>query len=531
MPEPVDPEDPELVPGPENDIEIEYLEVIGTALAMLQPKETDSLAFAEYKTLARQRLEKRTDFYRPDNICPARHRIEFVEDKHASARTMKALMSPYHPLWMFLVFSLIPPVIVGLIYGGVPLNDPDSRDFDSYMTYIMFLCPVTCCILVSLWNTQFMTTLGIHNTREMWLQYLLPFLATYVASIIPPLCILPFYKPFPTFGLLPIVVTLFVFIFFMFCSRHFYIPCACKFYLQKRITFLYMLLLLSFFFCIFVAYTLVYRQIPGSYQKALTAIWIFLLFFFKKGMLTITETLPYVTSMLLSGFSLQSMSDVFFVMVYPNIQSPKSTFIVIFFIISGTDYLYLLFMTTWWFRFRVWIKGRLKSCFCCRHYDPVMNVPFWEEDVDLDDRGQTNNRPGYLRRQIQFFYYRVASGITAQLFYLIGSPLFRYWNNQDYFPLNGQHNGFGDEIREGNYRDSLIYAGARLGTLLVLIPISTSVIFYLCKEQLFQLAPKYRRLLKTPRYIMAFGTSLIANMLLCAWMALAHNEIWFIDTD
>lgn len=72
----------------------------------------------------------------------------------------------------------------------------------------------------------------------------------------------------------------------------------------------------------------------------------------------------------------------------------------------------------------------------------------------------------------------------------------------------------------------------RLGTLLLLIPLSYWLINkWLAPVELREIMEKYHRLLVSKRFIAYLAGSLISSELLCVWMALLHNEIWFIDTS
>lgn len=510
-------------------------EVIAEALHLLEVVEGDPPHLVEYKEEAYHRLNSRTKFYQPTAPCQEHRRGLWVFPRLTeSQRTLHALCSLRHPLWLFLFCCLVPPAVVGLIYGGIPLGQfGGGKDFDDKLVYLMVLLPVTFCTYATVLTSEFLGFLELKlSFRHTWRKFLLVNSVVFVAAPASLFLIYPFTDSFPAMGFIPYGATLLAFLVVMLSARRVFMPnCVkneCTFYWQKVRTSLKIMALTAFMFALFVGYTLVYRQIPGEFQKMMTGLWVFILLFLKKGCLTITEMIPYELSMLFAGFGVNNMSDTFFVAVYPNIQDPQSTYTIIFFIISGTDYLYLLFITRTWFRFRIWIKGRLKSCFCCRKYRPERFLPI-EEDIDLDDRGQTNSRPGYLRRQVQFFYYRVMSAFTAQFFYLIVAPILRYWNNAQFFPFSSNPPQGSDPLTEKAFRNSVIYAAARLGTLTLLVPISFWVVRKLAPVALKQCMVLYRRLFTSPRFIFRFAAILLANQLLCAWMALAPNEIWYLD--
>lgn len=96
------------------------------------------------------------------------------------------------------------------------------------------------------------------------------------------------------------------------------------------------------------------------------------------------------------------------------------------------------------------------------------------EDVDLDDRGHGNIKPGYRRRQVpnllsrpltlaqlQFFMYKIYSQTVSFLFYLIVAPILRSGPNFEYYPLSAAATSLESSLNtldDDSYRDSLIYA-------------------------------------------------------------------------
>ncbi len=90
-------------------------------------------------------------------------------------------------------------------------------------------------------------------------------------------------------------------------------------------------------------------------------------------------------------------SPQFQVLAYPVTRSP-GTYAVIGATNAASLFANLFFLTPQWFRFRVWVKDFLVNVFCCRFPLPPSPLPI-EEDIP-DERGHTNNRPGYLRRQV-----------------------------------------------------------------------------------------------------------------------------------
>lgn len=59
-----------------------------------------------------------------------------------------------------------------------------------------------------------------------------------------------------------------------------------------------------------------------------------------------------------------------------------------------------------------------------------------EHDVNLDDRGQSNQHPSYLRRQVQFLAFKILSQTHAYINYVCLVPALRYGYNAKYYPVS-----------------------------------------------------------------------------------------------
>jgi hypothetical protein len=79
-----------------------------------------------------------------------------------------------------------------------------------------------------------------------------------------------------------------------------------------------------------------------------------------------------------------------------------------------------------------------------------------DETHVADDRGHGNNLPGYRRRQIRFFFWKVLSQTVAMLFYLSNAVLLRNGSNSRFYPF--------DEavLSTEHYNRSLQYAGLNM---------------------------------------------------------------------
>jgi hypothetical protein len=70
-------------------------------------------------------------------------------------------------------------------------------------------------------------------------------------------------------------------------------------------------------------------------------------------------------------------------------------------------------------------------------------------DLDIDDRGHSNQQPGYLRRQTQFFMFKILSQVHAYMNFIVISPALRYGYNSPYYPVSreGSNGCITDSVR------------------------------------------------------------------------------------
>lgn len=150
----------------------------------------------------------------------------------------------------------------------------------------------------------------------------------------------------------------------------------------------------------------------------------FITFIFKKVLLALTDNYPIEIAMVISGLWLENLLDIFITLAYPTATKLGPTFAVIWFTRVVEDVAYLGFQLNIWFRFRVWIKGVLTG----RRGQCI------EEDLDIDDRGHSNQHPGYRRRQMRFLIWKISSRISSMMFFVAVIPILRYGNNKQFYP-------------------------------------------------------------------------------------------------
>jgi len=98
-------------------------------------------------------------------------------------------------------------------------------------------------------------------------------------------------------------------------------------------------------------------------------------------------------------------------MAFPSVKDPK-IYVTIWLPNFLSLVANLIFLTDPWFSFRIWIKAFLKSLFKCH---PVCCPPNNEADYNEveDERGHSNNKPGYHRRQVRFYYLKVGGRLQC----------------------------------------------------------------------------------------------------------------------
>ena len=175
----------------------------------------------------------------------------------------------------------------------------------------------------------------------------------------------------------------------------------------------------------------------------------------------------------------------------------------------------------------MWIKAFLKGLFTCRGTDPSAQ-PI--EKDDIEDRGHSNVKPGYHRRQVQFFMWKVLSQMNSCVFFLAVAPALRYGLNASYYPFSKEVTvAFsGIEVLDQN---QYFYANLFVTALFVMFACSGIAGYFFIKRRLPQVYQDIRTIVTTvflgPTYIGIVLTIIFANQLLAVSILQAHNRIWF----
>lgn len=281
------------------------------------------------------------------------------------------------------------------------------------------------------------------------------------------------------------------------------------------------------YFCIVSGYVVLFREASDDVQNVIIIVLAFVTFLFKKWLLSICDNVVDIEfGMLTAGFWLENLEDLFESLTFPVVKNPES-FLLMYFTTLVTNIAYLLFLTKRWFTIRLWIKSHCIFLFTGREHEE--DVPI--EDDFADDRGHSNIRPGYLRRQLRFFYWKLFSQFVTGLFYLTIASTLRYGINVDYFPF-GSDGGY-TQSREGltdiRFFYSLIYAGGSAALALLTFALANAVLQNHF-QQVFESIWKHSIhsvLLIQPQYYSYVFAILTSNLFLSVMIIQYHSKIYY----
>eukprot|EP01117_Protostelium_nocturnum_P000997 TRINITY_DN11318_c0_g1_i1.p1 TRINITY_DN11318_c0_g1~~TRINITY_DN11318_c0_g1_i1.p1 ORF type:complete len:557 (+),score=148.59 TRINITY_DN11318_c0_g1_i1:60-1673(+) len=251
-------------------------------------------------------------------------------------------------------------------------------------------------------------------------------------------------------------------------------------------------------------------------QKILPFAMAIIVFIVRKTMLGLMDPFPHEIAMFVSGFWVENMYDMFQSIAYPSVKDP-TTYIAVWVANFFSVIANLVFLTTPWFKFRIWIKAVLIALFKCK---PVChpNVEPEMEDID-DERGHSNNLPGYHRRQIRFYFLKVLSKMVGCIFYLSTSAILRYGPNSAIYPfstLTTRQYEYSVAFSAGNF--AFFFLAGLVGYL------------YIRKSHrdLFQkMSGVIRLVVKDRAYVGLCVTVLVHNGILALYMLMYFNRIWY----
>eukprot|EP01135_Chromosphaera_perkinsii_P008378 Nk52_evm3s1315 gene=Nk52_evmTU3s1315 len=357
-------------------------------------------------------------------------------------------------LWMLLL-SFVPSVASAIYFGIVPLFDP-YESFRHKATWVFFVQPGTFTLLSWLIISMFFATLDEDRPWRPFRSWGYMLIVIYCAEVLVVGTTVAIHDPWSCNGVVGLFISLYGTVLLLYFSDQKKFACNVDLFKSKLSLFTK---ILSFFFLYIVIlslYVIGFSEVGSILQVVLTISLELLVFIFKKILLAYTDALPLEMSMIFAGLWLENLNDMFQTLAYPSVHSPGIVFVVLWVVKTGGNIAYLLFLTDIWFRFRVWIKAFFKG---------QKGVPIFE-DIDPDDRGHSNIRPGYRRRQTWFFSFKIISQLSSAIFFLVNIPILRFGYNNDFYPFSSGTVNFTTEIsvendgelNSSNFRNAMLYA-------------------------------------------------------------------------
>eukprot|EP00045_Choanoeca_perplexa_P009057 m.85678 g.85678 ORF g.85678 m.85678 type:complete len:607 (+) comp14730_c0_seq1:166-1986(+) len=420
---------------------------------------------------------------------------------------------------------LVPIMITVVIFAALPLRSPDT-DVDDRFVFIFITNPLIYGAYAGLMSIFFYAVLDETRPWRRPSFYLPPIFATMAVEIVVMLLIYPFTGTFAAMGLIPLLVAHVTVYLTLKRMERVVWHCQCSHYRMRLKEFRKIVVGAFVFILMLSVWVVSFRYGDDAYRAASTVILLFVVFFFKKYILAVTTSYPIEIAMILSGLWLESLDDVFQSVVFPSV--PRST-VFIYGILFGRKFLenlaYLFFLTKRWFLFRVWIKDFLKRSFTCRLQDEPAH-PEWH-DRNLDDRGHSNEQPGYLRRQTQFFFYKILSQMHSHLNYLAVAPAVRFSYNGRYFPLS--ESGSGGCLTPKHFRISMIFASMSFVATAITGYLGYWIVQRYQRRTFLELHAMYGSIISSPIYVGFVGAILTTSSLLAFSVTAFHNRIWYFE--
>lgn len=261
-------------------------------------------------------------------------------------------------------------------------------------------------------------------------------------------------------------------------------------------------------------------------QGMLTGLLSFITFIFKKVLLSLTDKYPIEIAMVISGLWIENLVDIFITLAYPTATELGPTFAAIWLTRVAEDVSYLGFQLNLWFKFRVWIKGVLTG----RQGQCI------EEDLDADDRGHSDQHPGYRRRQMRFLIWKISSRISSMMFFVAVIPILRFGNNKQFYPYTNEDilrvDTFSDDTYEAKFDRhdfvaSMLFSIVSLLTFFVPWGIIFGWMHRFHPEVMVYIVETYKQVFLSDAYFGFVLSILISNVLLGVSSVQVYNRLYF----
>lgn len=286
----------------------------------------------------------------------------FAEDLRAKSKRPWAWS-----LWFLIPILFITPIsLMILLFGVVPLGDPNGGVLDK-LVWLLVVNPIAYAIFNSLVTLIFYAILDEHIPVRPLRYYIPLIIGTYVVEVAVMGALYLFLDTFSLMGLIPF----FLAVFFVYSGlkgmRAVMWHQGCTYYKDRLKQYRKVIFVITIYVIILACWVIAYRELGRQGRAILPFVLLVIVFFFKKILLSVTDSFPITIAMLIAGLWLENLDDVFQTIVFPVVpDSDVFLFFLLWLRKTAENVAYILFLTRGWFRFRVWIKAFLKRLFCPR---------------------------------------------------------------------------------------------------------------------------------------------------------------------
>eukprot|EP00026_Physarum_polycephalum_P003647 Phypoly_transcript_03660.p1 GENE.Phypoly_transcript_03660~~Phypoly_transcript_03660.p1 ORF type:complete len:575 (+),score=70.62 Phypoly_transcript_03660:405-2129(+) len=450
---------------------------------------------------------------------------------------MGNLLTKY-PILMWFLCCLTPLIYLLLMFGAIPIgerkDDDDDKpgrvgDTDRFHRYWVFTCvvnPINMTVIAFLNCGIFLSCMGVLRPFRVHWSILI---SVFVIETAVFTLIVPFTGTFDFFGVASLFLCYGSYLMAIYCYETWKVEKMWKevpIELAQELAILhknfwqFVKVAVSFlvFFLILLLYMWAYQHVgSGLGQKLLPFGMTIGVFIVRKVILALTDDFPLDTAMLISGFWVENIYDMFQTMAYRNVKLPVN-YVSVWFTNCLSLLANLVFLTDTWFMFRIWIKAWLPRAFkgqCC---PCKLGVEPDFEEID-DERGHSNNKIGYHRRQARFFMYKAFSKCIAACFYFLISTVLRFGVNRKLFP-------FASDSKE-DYVNSLIFCVCNLIFLCCAV-VGAALFVRYRHRKLYDHFVAERHTLKNRHMLGAVVALLINNGIVAISMIMYFNQIYYV---
>ncbi|KAH3757761.1 hypothetical protein Pelo_10438 [Pelomyxa schiedti] len=272
------------------------------------------------------------------------------------------------------------------------------------------------------------------------------------------------------------------------------------------------------FLIVLIGYVWSFHFVQSTRQFILPFALAMFVFIFRKTVLSLTDRFSIETAMVISGLWVESLADMFRVMAIPYVKH-SSTFVVLWIVNFFTITSNLVFLTNSWFSFRIWIKAVLNCLFRGGHI--CLNPPHREISLveDPDERGHSNNMPGYHCRQVRFYMWKVVGQASASIIYISSSAALRQGMNKAFFPFT--------RLTDSSYNASLLFAAGNLIAIFISGLAGTTLVLHLRPSTFAFLKREYARHLGDAAYVAFVCLVVVSSGLVSLIFVLYHARLWY----